>query len=59
VLSDETSTGDQFFDADTSVTTTAAASREFAVYGDFAGNYPEAPINNHAYGPLDFVYIEQ
>lgn len=59
VLSDESSTGDQFFDADTSVTTTAAASREFAVYGDFAGNYTEAPVNNHAYGPLDFVYIEQ
>ena len=58
VLSDETSAGDQFYDADTSVTTTAAASREFAVYGG-SGNYVEAPVNNHAYGPVDFVYIEQ
>ena len=59
LLSEETTTGDQFYDADTSVTTTAAASREFAVYSDGMGNFTEAPITNHAYGPVDFIYIEQ
>lgn len=58
LLSDEVDTGDQFYDADTRVTTTAAVSREFAVYGG-NGNYTEAPVDNFAYGPVDLIYIEQ
>ena len=52
-------TGDEFFDAANSVITTEnVVSREFAAFGDFAGNYQESPVNNQAYGPVDIVYVD-
>ena len=58
VLSDENMAGDQFFDADTTVMTSAAASRVFAAYGSLGGPYMESPTNGIAYGPVDVVYVD-
>jgi hypothetical protein len=58
ILSEETMTGDQFFDANTTVMTTAAASREFAAYGGPGGPYMESPTDGIAYGPVDVVYVD-
>ncbi len=59
ILSDESGTGDEFFDASNSlISTTMAVSRQFAAYGDFAGTYVESPVNKQAYGPVDIIYVD-
>jgi len=58
ILSDENMAGDQFFDANTTVTTTAAASRIYAAFGILGGPYNESPVNGMAYGPIDVVYVD-
>ena len=58
VLSEESATGDRFFDADTTITTSTAVSRAFAAYGNLGGPYMESPTNGIAYGPVDVVYVD-
>ena len=56
LVSEEFNAGDQWYDADTTVAVTAVASRVYAVNGDGAGSYDVAPINGHAYGPVDLQH---
>jgi hypothetical protein len=58
VLSEETATGDRFFDADTTINTSIAVSRAFAAYGNLGGPYMESPTDGIAYGPVDVVYVD-
>ncbi len=58
IISEETATGDQFYDSiDTRVTErTDVASRVYAVNGDGVGNYNTSPLDDFVYGPLNFQY---
>jgi hypothetical protein len=57
IISQETTGGDQFYDsATTTVTTTAKASRVYAVNGDGAGTYNVSPALGSSYGPVDIEY---
>ena len=59
LMSQEISGSDNFHDsADTTVTTTPAVSRVFAVFGDGISSYTEAPIDTFVYGPLDLQYVQ-
>ena len=60
LVSEESTAGDQFRDSvNTFVTTTNAASRAFAAFGDFARNYTEDTLDGRAYGPVDLKYVIQ
>ena len=56
LVSSESNGGDHFHDSDTSLMTTAAASKHYAVNGDGAGNYTTSPVEGFAYGPVDLQY---
>ena len=59
VVSDEDATTDPFHDSDltrVSILNSAAGVKEYAVFGDDAGNYTTAPTTGAAYGPVDFKY---
>jgi hypothetical protein len=56
LICQEAAGGDQFFDSNTAVTTTAVASKVYAVNGDGAGNYTTSPNAGTVYGPLDIQY---
>lgn len=56
LICQEVTGGDQFFDSNTAVTTTAVVSKAYAVNGDGAGNYTTSPTAGRIYGPLDLQY---
>jgi hypothetical protein len=57
IISQETTGGDQFYDsAATTVTTTAKASRVYAVNGDGIATYTTSPVLGSSYGPVDLQY---
>jgi hypothetical protein len=57
VISQESNGGDQFYDsAAMTVTTTAKASRIYAVNGDGVSTYNASPVQGTSYGPVDLQY---
>jgi hypothetical protein len=56
VVSQETLGGDQFFDLDTSIVTTAVASVVAAAFTDGVNPFVRGGGPNHSYGPVDLLY---
>jgi hypothetical protein len=57
IVSQETQNGDQWFDFNTAISTTAVAADTFSVWGYNGSGYNGiSSSSNHSYGPVDFVY---
>ncbi len=56
IVSRETAGGDNFYDSDTTVSTTSAIGGVFPVFNG-SGTYVESAMPGHSFGPLSFRYL--